>query len=204
MNDGDSLDQDVSSHRIVADDDAKPTSCDWANRVDSSIAHPSPQIHVVLLLIDQDENPQFELFHLEFAERSATVVDLLGQIPRYASNEILRKQAYQGVCNYSGRKLGVCSRLTSLKHDAEEQRRITSRQDGHKLTSSEKLNTHRSGEGPETFLAIAVPADMSVEDTIARSRVILRHPIVIHEVRLLLFSIVFSSSIKRKLYLIHA
>ena len=133
------------------------------------------QIHVVLLLINQDENPQFELFHLEFATESATVGDLLGQIPLYASNEVLRKQAYQGVCNYSGRQLGVCSRLTNLKPNTEEAA-------GEKAASS------------ETYLAIAVPADLSFDDTIARSRVILRHPVVLHEVRLLLPKVVIWKS----------
>lgn len=67
----------------------------------------------IILLVLQSESRRFELLQLEFDSR-ALVNEILAQIPDAATEDVLRNQAYSGICSVNGNelhpeaKLGQC------------------------------------------------------------------------------------------------
>jgi hypothetical protein len=72
-----------------------------------------PSLQVILLLMDP-KTRRFELLQLEFDSNKALASDVLLQIPLSVTEEQLRKQKYNGVCDRSGLEMIGSMRLSEF------------------------------------------------------------------------------------------
>jgi hypothetical protein len=74
---------------------------------------PSPSLQVVLLLMDPSSR-RFELLQLEFDSEKAKVSDIMAQIPISVTEDVIRKQKYQGVVDARATHMGKNARLADF------------------------------------------------------------------------------------------
>lgn len=74
---------------------------------------PTPALQVILLLMDPNTR-RFELLQLEFDSNKALVSDVIAQIPLSVTEEQLRLQNYNGVCDRSGVEMIKSMRLSEF------------------------------------------------------------------------------------------
>ena len=73
----------------------------------------TPALQVVLLLMDP-KTRRFELLQLEFDSNKALVSDVIAQIPLSVTEEQLRQQQYEGVCDRAGMEMIKTMRLSEF------------------------------------------------------------------------------------------
>lgn len=73
----------------------------------------TPALQVILLLMDPNTR-RFELLQLEFDSNKALVSDVIAQIPLSVTEEQLRLQTYEGVCDRSGMEMIKTMRLSEF------------------------------------------------------------------------------------------
>jgi hypothetical protein len=81
----------------------------------SSQPAPIPSLEVILLLMDPSTR-RFELLQLEFDSDKARVSDILAQIPLSVTEEAIRKQEYNGVCDKNAKAQAEGTRLNEFCH----------------------------------------------------------------------------------------
>jgi hypothetical protein len=74
---------------------------------------PPPSLQVVLLLMDPSSR-RFELLQLEFDSEKAKVSDIMAQIPISVTEDVIRKQKYQGVVDARATHMGKNARLADF------------------------------------------------------------------------------------------
>ena len=73
----------------------------------------TPALQVILLLMDP-KTRRFELLQLEFDSNKALVSDVIAQIPMSVTEEQLRLQQYDGVCDRGGMEMIKTMRLSDF------------------------------------------------------------------------------------------
>jgi len=73
----------------------------------------TPALQVILLLMDPNTR-RFELLQLEFDSNKALVSDVIAQIPLSVTEEELRQQVYDGVCDRAGVEMIKTMRLSEF------------------------------------------------------------------------------------------
>jgi hypothetical protein len=64
----------------------------------------------IILLVLESKSRRFELLQLEF-DRNALVQEILAQIPDAATEDVLRRQSYGGICSIGGVEMAPDTRL---------------------------------------------------------------------------------------------